>query len=141
MDGDRFDALSRRLAERRSRRAVVAALTAAVLGAVGLAENDRDRADAAPVGCKAAGKNCTKPGQCCPGLVCAGGRCVVPPTPTSVPPTPTAVPTEAPPTPTPGICAPVGAACLFDDPGACCNQTCCAAAIFACPPGVDPCCC
>jgi hypothetical protein len=32
--------------------------------------------DAAPGGCKAAGKHCRRDGQCCPGLLCsAGGTC------------------------------------------------------------------
>jgi len=81
MDDGRFDALARGLAGG-SRRTLLRRLLggAAAAGmAAGISPADRDgRADAAPIGCKAAGKHCKKAGQCCPGLVCAGERCVAP---------------------------------------------------------------
>jgi hypothetical protein len=91
MDDRRFDDLARGLAGG-SRRVLLRRLLGgmAALGVVvGINQAGQDDvADAAPVGCKAAGKNCTKPSQCCPGLVCAAGQCVSPtptPTPTNTP--------------------------------------------------------
>ena len=85
MDGERFDTVARRLAARRSRRtvavALAAALATAVLGALGLAGNDR-AADAQP-GCRREGQPCAGNQQCCAGLDCAAPgpgsarRCVV----------------------------------------------------------------
>jgi hypothetical protein len=71
MDGERFDAWTKRQAERRSRRAVLAAAVGGIFGAIGLS---------GPAGadnlCKPAGKKCNKDAQCCSGLVCRGGACV-----------------------------------------------------------------
>jgi hypothetical protein len=72
MDGERFDAWTRRLAGLRSRRTVVAAALGGILGAVGLAGPDPAGADNL---CKPAGKKCNKDAQCCAGLACVDGRC------------------------------------------------------------------
>lgn len=76
MDTDRFDALTRWLAtERPSRRRVLRGLGGGLAAALGLGLRTRV-GEAAEGGCKAEGKHCTKPGQCCPGLVCdADGTC------------------------------------------------------------------
>ena len=100
MDGNRFDDLARFIAtpqtRRRALRTLLVAAGGGALAALGLAGPSHNRSDAAPIGCKAAGKICTKPGQCCPGLVCAGGTCVAPTrTPTNTP-TRTATPTRTP---------------------------------------------
>jgi hypothetical protein len=112
MDGDRIDAIARRLAGLRSRRAVLAAAVGGVLATAGLAGSGGDRTTAAP-GCRPAGSPCEGNQQCCAGLVCAATgpgaprRCTPAPTATvtrTPTPRPTATTTPVPPTttPTPG---------------------------------------
>jgi hypothetical protein len=49
------------------------------------------------------------------GLVCQSGECV--------------------------SCTPLGGACQFVNPAACCSKRCCDTSIGSCPAGVNPCCC
>ena len=76
MDTERFDALTRRLATQRpSRRHLLRSLGGSLAGAVLAGVRGRP-GEAAKGGCKAEGKHCTKPDQCCAGLVCgANGTC------------------------------------------------------------------
>ena len=98
MDERRFDDLTRAFASS-SRRTLLRRLLggAAAAGATaGISLTGRDGGvDAAPIGCKASGKRCTKAGQCCRGLVCAGQMCVAP-------------------TPTPDPCPEPGAGSTYD---------------------------
>lgn len=70
MDADRFDRLARAVwSATHTRRAGLGALSAAVLGRLGLAQA------AAQPGCKDAGAICGAGAECCSKL-CSGGRCV-----------------------------------------------------------------
>jgi hypothetical protein len=98
MDSRQFDDIAKTFARGASRRRVLKGILAAAavaLGAVGLAAPDRERAAAAPQGCKTAGKVCKSSDQCCRPLVCFAGTCALP--------TPTPVPTNTP-TPTGPVC-------------------------------------
>lgn len=79
MDGSRFDRFAREMATGRSRRSVVKAAGAAVLGALGLAGAGRGVEAAAPCRPAAPGprSRCAKDAQCCAGLVCQSRRCQV----------------------------------------------------------------
>lgn len=76
MDTDQFDLITKRLAtgrtsRRRLLRGLGGAVTSTLLTGLGVRS-----AGAARGGCKAAGKHCTKAGQCCAGFVCdADGAC------------------------------------------------------------------
>jgi hypothetical protein len=62
MDGNRFDALTKSLVSRRSRRAAIAAGAAALVATVGLSD------DARAAKCRALDEICRKDGDCCAGL-------------------------------------------------------------------------
>ena len=78
MDQDRFSKLSRAVGQATSRRAALAAVAAAALGAVlpGLAKAESDAGSESVLitGCRIVGQRCRKKGNCCTGK-CKGGRC------------------------------------------------------------------
>jgi hypothetical protein len=104
MDGNRFDSLTRRLAETPSRRQFLSALAGgAVAGLLGQ--------PVAADGCKRNGKACKKNGQCCSGNCVggtggstsgSGGTCK----------------------PKPPVCTPDLQPCDISNPAACCSQCC-----------------
>lgn len=101
MDHDSFDDLSRATAESTSRRQALKLLGAAfAAGVFASGRTVEARADPPPgVGCKPAGKKCTKSRQCCSGLTCQNGHCAA-------------------------ICTPSGSPCDIGNPGACCSLCC-----------------
>ena len=88
MDGDRFDGITRTMAEGASRRRVLKILGAAFAGGVGASRAVTEIA-AAPA-CRGVGHPCEGNQVCCDGLVCTPGagpgkaaRCTVAPTTTT----------------------------------------------------------
>ena len=75
MDSDRFDELSRALATRRSRRAVLGAIGAALAGLVTGQAASAAPKKAKPSKCYGGGSHCTNGKQCCSGI-CSNRQCV-----------------------------------------------------------------
>lgn len=93
-----FDDLARGLADGtltrgKALKLMGAAVVGGTLASLGIREASADRP-----GCKRAGKNCTRPEQCCGSLVCRSGSCQTPTTTTTS--TPTTTTTETPTTTT-----------------------------------------
>jgi hypothetical protein len=71
MDGNRFDDMTRRVAEVASRRAVVKTVVAGLLGGA-LAGRSLGQAEAA---CRKYGRSCDETNRCCNGAICVDGAC------------------------------------------------------------------